>query len=429
MRLSSMAVLVTDEVLTRISQATMGWGSLAVTGLDADELLCIVGAGEGDGPSYSISRETLRGHKLAVADAHPGTGTWYIAPAELHALHAWALRLRVALPVEALTSVIPQWRSLGPKANVFVLTKAVESVHRWAAWTVNGQEVVPHALTPLLHDTADPTTELAEQWPLQHLKASSITVVGVGSIGSAAAHALAMAGVGHLTLVDDDRLMWHNLVRHQGHRGDLGRYKVDAAAEGLQHRWPGTSVVPLRGNVIHDADQMRPLFAASDLILCAADGVTPRRVVSHLARRASKPAVLACVMMDGAVGEVLRLRPWPGSGCLLCQRADLIDRGLLDPEPALDQPYGTGARHRPMTAIGHDLLLVATLAAKVAVATILEAAGTYDQVVRGEHAVIGLRPDPNTLDVGAPFNVTSAQVAWSGSSPSRPDCPTCGHSK
>jgi molybdopterin/thiamine biosynthesis adenylyltransferase len=276
----------------------------------------------------------------------------------------------------------------------------------------------------LLHPAdADPLAGLPAAWPLHDTRRASVAVVGAGSIGSAAASTLAMYGVGSITLVDDDRLLWHNLSRHQGTRAHVGRYKVDALAEAIASRWPGSAVEPLRLNVISDADQMRPLFDRCQAIVCAADGVSPRRVVSHLARRARATAILACVLLDGAVGEVLRLRPWPGHGCLLCQRQQLIDQGSIDPEPGLDLGYGTGDRHRPMTAVGSDLTLVGQLAAKLTVATVLEAAGHYDQLVTGEYAITGLR-----RDVGAapPFDVETGQVRWLPAAPSCDGCPTCG---
>lgn len=40
--------------------------------------------------------------------------------------------------------------------------------------------------------------------------------------------------------------------------------------------------------------------------LCCADGVAPRRSTSHLARRANTAAILACVLADGGIGEVIR---------------------------------------------------------------------------------------------------------------------------
>ena len=91
-----------------------------------------------------------------------------------------------------------------------------------------------------------------------------------------------------------------------------------------------------RGRATHadvsaDADMMRPLFDVSDVVICAADGVGPRRVVSHLARRTTVPAVLACVLEEGEIGEIIRLMPWPTSGCLLCHRQHLVDAAGFDP--------------------------------------------------------------------------------------------------
>ncbi len=67
-----------------------------------------------------------------------------------------------------------------------------------------------------------------------------------------------------------------------------------------------------------------------------------------------------------------RLLPWPTAGGLLCHRQYLADIGGFDPE--LDVPYGEGNGQRPMTAVAGDLQLVGQLAAKAAVATLLERA-------------------------------------------------------
>jgi hypothetical protein len=168
---------------------------------------------------------------------------------------------------------------------------------------------------------------------------------------------------------------------------------------------------------------MRPLFRRCALILCAADGVAPRRVVSHLTRRAGKTAILGCVLLDGAFGEIIRLRPWPGHGCLLCQRAYLAANGAMDPEHTLDSDYGTGTAHRPMTAVGSDLALVGQYAAKMAVATLLEYSGHYDQRIELDWAVIGLRGD---LRAPALFRLSPGEVRWLPHVASRPNCPTCG---
>jgi hypothetical protein len=179
-----------------------------------------------------------------------------------------------------------------------------------------------------------------------------------------------------------------------------------------------------RLDVVANADQVRLILAEADIVLCAADGVAPRRVVSHLARRARKPAVLACVLEDGAVGEVIRLRPGPTQGCLLCLRAALMISGGIDPEAAQELGYGTGHVHRPMTAVGSDLHFIGDLAAKITVATELEARGAHDQRLPGDHAIVALRPKPG---LAPPYDVAPAgKITWDVLPAPRADCPTCG---
>lgn len=336
--------------------------------------------------------------------------------------HDWLIGIGHSLrqgPFCALLGIPAEFVASG---KTILVTYCPDGTPARASWLLTGDQAVPVDLDVLRPSTADPLPLLEPGWPLRDLS-GEIVVVGVGSIGSATALALAMYGVKRITLVDDDRLFWHNLVRHQTTRHAVGQYKVDAISQAIKQRWPATEVEPLRLNVISDANLMRPLFRRCALILCAADGVAPRRVVSHLARQANKTAILACVLMDGAFGEIIRLRPWPGWGCLLCQRAYLVSTGAMDPEPTLDSGYGTGTAHRPMTAVGSDLALVGQHAAKVAVATLLEYAGHYDQCIEQDWAVIGLRGDLRAPD---PFRLTPGDVHWLPHAPSLPGCPTCG---
>jgi hypothetical protein len=420
----SNVVLICEPVADTIEGTGVTWGRMRCRLDAANDIVTAVGVAEKTGPLVDVSRDTLRGHVLGQITTET-EGWWYRAPAGMHDAHRWLLRVGAEVPLAAFAEKLANWRITGRDGATVVLTHEPDATHPWAAWAITAETAIPQVTTVLRTPAKDPTLLLKGDWPVDVLAATRITVVGVGSIGSATAHALAMAGVGHLSLVDDDRLLWHNLVRHTASRRDVGRYKVDAVAETIRDRWPGTSVEALRLNVIDDADQMRPLFDGSDLVVCAADGVSPRRVVSHLARRTRVTAVLACVLLDGAVGEILRLRPWPGHGCLLCQRQQLVDDGVLDPEPLIDRPYGTGDRHRPMTAVGSDLQLVGQLAAKVAVATVLERDGHHDQSIRGEYAMLGLRPSGDTAEYGPPFDVPSTEVRWHDAAVPRSGCPTC----
>jgi molybdopterin/thiamine biosynthesis adenylyltransferase len=289
----------------------------------------------------------------------------------------------------------------------------------WSIWWVSKEAATPGSLEVVTD--APPVTDLSDAWPVEYLATASVVIVGVGSIGSVIAETLASYAVGELALVDPDRLLRHNLVRHRLGRRDLGRFKVNAMADLLQDRYPHIQAERYPVDVIYEADLMRPLFAHADVIVGATDGVASRRVINHLARRAQVPAVLACVLEDGALGEVVRVRP--GTGCLLCYRAKLEADGSLDPEPRLDQDYSLGSPHLPMTAVTGDLATVGTLAGKIAVSTLLERQGRWAQRLPGDVAVIGLQPVP---DLPPPFNLERAgDVRWDDIGPSVPDCPTC----
>ena len=74
-----------------------------------------------------------------------------------------------------------------------------------------------------------------------------VAVVGAGGLGSPILSYLAAAGVGHLTVIDDDVIDTTNLQRQVIHRTDgVGRRKVDSAAEHVAGLNPDVSVeVPL----------------------------------------------------------------------------------------------------------------------------------------------------------------------------------------
>lgn len=65
------------------------------------------------------------------------------------------------------------------------------------------------------------------------ISTARVAVCGLGGLGSNIAIALARAGVGHLHLIDFDRVDLTNLNRQQYAVGQLGQYKTDALQETL----------------------------------------------------------------------------------------------------------------------------------------------------------------------------------------------------
>lgn len=97
---------------------------------------------------------------------------------------------------------------------------------------------------------------------------STATVIGCGSLGSSVAARLARAGIGHLHLVDRERLAWSNVGRHELGADAVGSNKASALADRLRRELPHltTEAFPVDARVMlaNDAD----VLAASDLVIC-----------------------------------------------------------------------------------------------------------------------------------------------------------------
>jgi hypothetical protein len=97
----------------------------------------------------------------------------------------------------------------------------------------------------------------------------SAAVVGLGGIGSVAAEGLARLGVGHLILVDPDRVETTNLNRLQGASlTDVGAYKVDVAARNLKAYMGNGLVIDTHKDTIYVEGVKTALKDADFLIGC-----------------------------------------------------------------------------------------------------------------------------------------------------------------
>ncbi|MDX3106896.1 HesA/MoeB/ThiF family protein [Nonomuraea angiospora] len=427
--MNSLIILVPQEASARI-RSSGAWGMVTFKVSDAENAGYVYQVTSGETTTLlPVAIKPERTHFLISGDSRRG-GMWYRVGAELHGLWYISRRSDTSLTIDAFKAFITSGFKNPGETGQIAITYAPDAAERFpdvqvpdlAAWHITRE-----AVTPLDAECEPPVygnAQLSSHWPVEDLARTTVVIVGLGSIGGATAHALASYGVGRLILIDPDRLRWSNLVRHVSGPAHVGQLKVSAIRADLELLRPGTEVVSYPIDVVVNADLVRPLLTLSDLVVCTADGVAPRRVISHLARRARIDAILACVLEDGGLGELLRLRPWNDRGCLVCQRQALRDAGGIDPEPAIDAGYGTGTLHRPMTAVGGDLHLVGQLAAKAAVSTILERNGWADQKLPGEHAIFSLRPQP---DWAAPFDLNRAgDFRWRPATPPITGCPTCG---
>lgn len=137
--------------------------------------------------------------------------------------------------------------------------------------------------------------------------------MGVGGLGCPASLALARAGVRRLTLVDFDRVDVSNLHRQPWHHPtDVGRLKVESAAEKLARQFPRL-VLELKPEAVH-AGNAEALFLGHEVVIDATDGVHTKFLLSDAAVLTGRPLVYGGVLRF----EGLAMRIQPGGPCLRC---------------------------------------------------------------------------------------------------------------
>jgi adenylyltransferase/sulfurtransferase len=131
--------------------------------------------------------------------------------------------------------------------------------------------------------------------------AAHVLVVGMGGLGTPAAHFLAAAGVGEITICDADHVDLTNLQRQVLYAtADIGMPKVDAAAQRLAAVNPDVRVTRVPARV--GPDTLAPLVAATDVVLDGCDNFATRHAVNRACVAAGKPLVSgAAIRFDGQI--------------------------------------------------------------------------------------------------------------------------------
>ena len=129
----------------------------------------------------------------------------------------------------------------------------------------------------------------------EKVQASHALIIGAGGLGSPAALYLASAGVGHITLVDDDVVDLTNLQRQIAHTtARVGVPKVDSAAEAMAAINPEVQVTALKTRV--DAAQLDALVQFATVVLDCSDNYATRHAVNAACVKHGRPLVAGAVI-------------------------------------------------------------------------------------------------------------------------------------
>ncbi|WP_287876437.1 HesA/MoeB/ThiF family protein [Acidovorax sp.] len=138
----------------------------------------------------------------------------------------------------------------------------------------------------------------------ERILASHVLIIGAGGLGSPAALFLGSAGVGHITLVDNDVVDRTNLQRQIAHTtARVGQPKVASAAQAVTAINPEVRITALQARA--DAALLDTLVPQATVVLDCSDNYATRHAVNAACVRHGKPLVAGAVIrFDGQITVV-----------------------------------------------------------------------------------------------------------------------------
>lgn len=193
------------------------------------------------------------------------------------------------------------------------------------------------------------------------LKAARVAVVGAGGIGCPVLRDLAAAGLGALTIFDDDLVSLSNLQRQTLFgTADIGRPKADVAAEALARINPHVAIDVRTLRL--DAATAQAQLAGHDLIVDGTDSFASRLAVADAAHALRTALVTAAIGQFHA--QIATWRGWEdGQPCYRCYVGDAFDAddcdtcaadGVLGAMTGLIGSFAALEAIRGLTGLGAD---------------------------------------------------------------------------
>jgi len=151
----------------------------------------------------------------------------------------------------------------------------------------------------------------------EKLLAARVLIIGLGGLGSPVAMYLVASGVGHLVLVDHDKVDLTNLQRQIVHTTErVGQDKVSSAATGLKALNAGIRITTINQKL--EGAALEGQIQQVDAVVDTTDNFATRFAINAACVRAGKPLISgAVVRFEGQVAVFL-----PGGPCYRCLYAE-----------------------------------------------------------------------------------------------------------
>lgn len=166
---------------------------------------------------------------------------------------------------------------------------------------------------------------------LDKLRQSTVMVLGVGGVGSHCIEALARSGVGHLILVDNDKVSETNINRQSiAYQSTVGEYKTKLMKDCIWDINPVADVTTYETFIL--PENLQEIFKKKvDYIIDAIDTVTAKLAVIQYAKEQGIP-IISCMGTGNKLhAELFQITDISKTSvCPLCKvmRKELKNRGI-----------------------------------------------------------------------------------------------------
>jgi molybdopterin/thiamine biosynthesis adenylyltransferase len=159
----------------------------------------------------------------------------------------------------------------------------------------------------------------------EKLLAAHALIIGAGGLGSPAAFYLASAGIGRITLVDDDTVDLTNLQRQILHTTErVGQPKVASGRQTLMQINPEIEIVALKERA--SGERLNELIAGASIVLDCSDNFATRHAVNRACVVNRVPLVSgAAVRFDGQISVFDPRGDTPCYACLFPEDQEFDD--------------------------------------------------------------------------------------------------------
>lgn len=248
----------------------------------------------------------------------------------------------------------------------------------------------------------------------ERIAASRVAVVGIGGLGTHIVQQLALLGVGHLALIDDEELDVTNRNRYVGARYDdpiPGTPKVDIGERIIQ-----AIDLDIRVDKVSDSLVSESAFNAvidADHVFGCLDNEGSRLILTELCAAYSRPYfdIASDIPPDNVLDYGGRVCvAWDGNGCLVCLNVlDIAEAqiDLLNPDARRNRDAIYGIKRELLGESGPSVVSINGVIASLAVTEFMV-------------AVTGIRPPQRILN----YYGQRAVVTVSKDAPG-PDCYYC----